>query len=365
VLHDFLLANKIVILKMIEKRTLAIDELDKRSVRQPREGLVIFLNQLISAFESLPDAEEVHSSLDRPVEIINKNEVIHSAGVFGQEFLNQGYQLNHVVQSYGLMCQSIMELATEKKVQILSSEFRKLNMCLDIAIASAVTEFYIENHHNMKAQEIEGLGSLAHELRNALNSINLSLQLIKSGQVGFAGSTGQILELNLKRMNDLISRALTKVKLQAEPAIQTQSVSLLKIVNQVIETALIEASERNQTIEAKVDEGLLINVDEQLFYSALSNLIQNALKYSRAGGCIQVRGYQGNSRLVVEVEDECGGLKDEGVDLFKAFEQKNENRKGLGLGLTIAQKAIWRHRGEVEVQNLKGKGCIFRIILPN
>jgi signal transduction histidine kinase len=182
--------------------------------------------------------------------------------------------------------------------------------------------------------------------------------------VGFAGKTGSILELNLKRMNDLIDRSLTKVRLQAEPKVEAKNVFLIKIVNQILDTALIEAREKNQIIDVKVSETLKIEVDEQLFYSALSNLVQNAMKYSRVGGCIRVRALTSSKHVIIEVEDECGGLKSNGNDLFKPFLQDNENRKGLGLGLTIAQKAMKVLHGEIEVQNLQGVGCIFRILLP-
>ena len=68
--------------------------------------------------------------------------------------------------------------------------------------------------------------------------------------------------------------------------------------------------------------------------------------------------------VVIEVEDECGGLSNESVDLFKPFEQQNENRKGLGLGLTISKKAVALNHGAISVKNLPGKGCVFKIVLP-
>jgi C4-dicarboxylate-specific signal transduction histidine kinase len=65
------------------------------------------------------------------------------------------------------------------------------------------------------------------------------------------------------------------------------------------------------------------------------------------------------------VEDECGGLAPNAeTDLFKPFEQQNANRKGLGLGLTIAQRAIALNHGTIKVQNLPERGCIFKITLP-
>ncbi len=78
-----------------------------------------------------------------------------------------------------------------------------------------------------------------------------------------------------------------------------------------------------------------------------------------------MRGNLVGENIVVEVEDECGGLAANAeTELFKPFEQQNENREGLGLGLTIARRAIVLNHGTIKVQNLPGKGCIFKITLP-
>lgn len=357
-LHQFLQTNKKKTLDLIEKKT--FDLVGGNTFSVPlKEGAATFLNQII---EILKNRAETSSS---SVKIDPSGEVAGMARIQGKEFLKSGYTVSHLVLAYGAICQAITQLATEEDLNIRPDEFRQLNMCLDVAIANAVTEYQTFSFKKIKDQEVESLGYLAHELRNALNSINISLQLIKSGQVGFFGATGQILEQNLKRMNDLIDRSLTQVRLRMEPEIHVESVCVFQVVDQILVTALVEARERKQTICIKVDAALKVEVDESLFHSALSNLIQNALKYSHIGSQIQVRGFLDSGNVIIEVEDECGGLKNENVDLFKPFEQQNENKKGLGLGLTIAQKAMGLNHGKITVQNIPGKGCVFRMTLPH
>jgi signal transduction histidine kinase len=275
-----------------------------------------------------------------------------------------GYTLSYAVHSYGNMCQSITELASKKKIFITPKEFHDLNRCLDVAIAGAVTEFQRHKNTETESKEVEHLGFLAHELRNTLMTINFSIKMIKRGTVGFTGNTGRILEDGLERMQTLIDQSMAEVRLRVDPKPHPEFVSLIEMVNQILLTAEPEAQLREQVIKLSIDSELTIEVDHQFLYSALSNLVQNALKYSRKGGTIEIRSLTQGEDVVIEVEDECGGLTDANVNLFKPFEQQNGNKSGLGLGLTIAQKAILLNHGKLEVQNIPKKGCIFKISVP-
>lgn len=109
----------------------------------------------------------------------------------------------------------------------------------------------------------------------------------------------------------------------------------------------------------------MVEADRQFLNSALSNLIQNAVKYSHEGSKIVIRAKVVAENILIEVEDECGGLAPGAeVNLFKPFEQQHKNRQGLGLGLNIARKAIELHGGTLVVRSLPGKGCVFTISLP-
>ena len=162
--------------------------------------------------------------------------------------------------------------------------------------------------------------------------------MIKRGSVGFAGSTGMVLEASMKRIEDLINRSLTEVRLRVQPELHAELSQLLNIVDQIVVTAEVEARSRDQTLEIQIEQNLVFEADQQLIFSALSNLIQNALKYTHSGGKIQIRGSERGENIVIEVGDECGGvLSKNSNELFKPFEQQHENKKGLGLGLSIAQ----------------------------
>jgi signal transduction histidine kinase len=105
--------------------------------------------------------------------------------------------------------------------------------------------------------------------------------------------------------------------------------------------------------------------DPELLGSALTNLVQNAVKFTHAGGVVVIRTAVTERTLTIEVEDECGGLPTDRADeLFKPFVQRSTDRSGIGLGLAIARAAIEAHRGTLRVRNLPGQGCVFAITLP-
>ena len=163
----------------------------------------------------------------------------------------------------------------------------------------------------------------------------------------------------------MINRSLTEVRLRVDPKVHKEPASLLQLVDQIVVSAEVEARAKNQELLIDVDPALQIDADQYLLFSAVSNLVQNAVKYTHVGGTIRIRGRVIGEQDTIEVEDQCGGLGSTNPsDLFKPFEQRNHNHDGLGLGLTIAQRAIELNDGTIDVVNLPGEGCIFRINLP-
>jgi signal transduction histidine kinase len=95
------------------------------------------------------------------------------------------------------------------------------------------------------------------------------------------------------------------------------------------------------------------------------NLLHNAFKNTPSEGRVMLRAHAEKRRLFVEIEDECGGIPQSKGDLFRAFgERRGRDRSGLGLGLSIARKAVRAHGGEIIIRNMRGKGCVFIIEVP-
>jgi signal transduction histidine kinase len=379
-LLGFLRTNETEILTSIDEKASALGGVRPGSEKMQR-GLPIFFRQLMGVLENIV-AEPSEAAIDhvglvkaanagdepaialaagRPHDV----EVAKSAGAYGKELQKLGYTLSHVVHGYGAICQAITEIAIVKKAAIKTEEFRELNRCLDTAIAGAVTVFHEERAQGVNNRETAHLGFLAHELRNALAIVSTSLRLIKGGTVGFGGSIGQVLDRAMQRQQELIDRSLAEVRLRVDPKVHKERASFLHHLDQLLITADAETRARSQLLKIDVEAGLEIEADQYLLFSAVSNLVQNAIKYTCHGGTIRIHAHIVDQQTHIEVEDECGGL---GLptpsDLFKPFEQHHKNREGLGLGLSIAERAIALNGGTIDVRDFPGRGCVFRITLP-
>lgn len=174
----------------------------KPSDTELTNGIPVFLDQLGDALR-----------LAKLSDVIDHDQIRESAGRHGGDLLRMGLTVAQVVRDYGDVCQAITELAVEQHAPIPPEEFRTLNLCLDDAIAEAVTEYGRQREGAIEARGTERLGNLAHELRNHLNTAAISFEMIRVGQVTPDGSTGPILGRSLIR--DLIDRSLADVRLDA------------------------------------------------------------------------------------------------------------------------------------------------------
>jgi len=353
-LHDFLTRERSTILQEAKEKALDMQGTRVTSAAV-EEGWGIFYDELVGLLKR-----------DQPFEF-HAEKGLHTltAAKQGKEYLKLGYTISEVVHSYGIICQAITSLATKLGFEITAREFQQLNLSLDTAIAESVSEYRKIGTENVDRAEIKRLGYLAHELRNCLQSATIALEMIESGIVGVKSGTGGMLQTSLTKMADLIDVALTEVRLRTDPKIFLVRTRVFELLSEVGVTAGFDARTRNLTLLMQGFSDLEVEVDRQLFVSALANLVQNALKFSKPGGTIQVRAHEVESRILIEVEDECGGLPDGKIEeLFDAGVQRDKDRTGMGLGLAISRQAIELNKGKLSAENLPGKGCKFIIDLP-
>lgn len=324
------------------------------STSELANGVALFLDQLSRALEA-----------DATGAALSETAIAESATLHGRELLTLGFNVSQVVHDYGDVCQAITELVIERRSPITPREFHLLNRCLDTAIAEAVTEHARVTALARTAEETERLGQLAHEVRDLLNTAVFAFEVLKRGTVAINGSTGAVLGRSLMGLRDLVTTSLSDIRLTANQQ-QRERLSVASFCQGIAAAAQLNADYRGIGFTAvPVAAGLFLDVDPQLLGSAVMNLLNNAFKFTVAGGHVMFRALAFDGRLRIEVEDECGGIPAGQDDLFQPFsERRGADRSGLGLGLSIARKAVEAYGGAIHRRNVPGHGCVFVVDLP-
>jgi len=372
-LHEFLTDNRQELITRCREKV-ALRAAPGSHGAELDHGIGYFLDQLIKTL-ALEQGADLQSS--RRVSgaaggvAHGTSEIADAASKHGRELLRHGFTIDQVVHDYGDLCQSITELAFENNVPFATEEFRTLNRCLDNAIAEAVTEFtYLrdfdvaEKHANVVN---ERLGFFGHELRNLLNSASLALAAIKSGDVGLNGATGAVLDRSLAGLRRLIDRSLAEVRITAGLPIPRQLFSVADFIAEVKHTTALEAESKGCQLEVSaVDPQLALDADRDLISSAVTNLLQNAFKFTRPRSCVRLNAYAMADRIRIDVEDQCGGLTGSGdVDtMFLPFARAGSDLSGLGLGLALSRRSVELFGGTLTAVNLPKVGCVFTVNLP-
>jgi signal transduction histidine kinase len=328
-----------------------------RARRAPRatdgeldRGIPLFLDQLIETLRldlaDNPDVDEV-------------------ATRHGGELMAEGFTIAQVVHDYGDVCQAVTDLAVEMGAPISNEDFRTLNRCLDEAIADAVTEFARLHDADLVGEGNQRLGIFAHEARNLMNAASLTFDMLKSGRIGIAGSTGRVLERSLTRLNSLIARSLAEVRLEAGN-VQRERVEVGRLLQEIEIASSLSAKAKGVVFDVVLptEAGLAVEGDPQILSAIVVNLVQNAIKFTAAQGRVVLGADATDGRVRIYVSDECGGLPAGMVEkVTRPFQQHGSDRSGLGLGLFIARRGAAEYNGEIHVQDLPGTGCVFSVEL--
>jgi signal transduction histidine kinase len=166
-------------------------------------------------------------------------------------------------------------------------------------------------------------------------------------------------------LRDLIDRSLADVRLDAGIE-RLETISVADLIEEIEIPAWMIAQSRGLGLAVtSVDRTVTVRGDRQSLAAAMSNLLQNAFKFTRKHGKVSLRAIATVDRVLLEVEDECGGLpRGKTEDLFRPFSQRGNDRSGVGLGLSICLKAARANAGQIRVRDLPGKGCVFTLDLP-
>lgn len=213
----------------------------------------------------------------------------------------------------------------------------------------------------------------SHDLRTPVSLIRthaeLALRRTRS-ESEYRESLGRILSVS-EETTQLIERLLTLARADAGAAqLHFTETDLSAVLAKAARQAAVLSHSKGLVFSAEISPAqLLVHGDAAAMESLLLTILDNAVKYTRAGGSVRLRCTANSDGALIEVEDTGIGIAAEDIPrvfdrFFRADQSRSAEIKGSGLGLSIAQWIAETHKGRIEVESRLGVGSIFRITLP-
>lgn len=235
-----------------------------------------------------------------------------------------------------------------------------------------------ESHARQHAEEAsrlkeEFLATVSHELRTPLNAVVGWSRLLRSGQLDNDGAAHavEVIERNAAVQRQIIEDLLDVSRIiTGKLRINTQPVDLLLIIHAAIDAVRPAAEAKEITISTHVEApDSIVRADSERLQQVLWNLLANAVKFTPAGGTVDLYLEQHGSLAEIRIEDSGPGVPVEFLPrIFERFSQADgsSTRKhgGLGLGLAIVRHLVELHGGTVSAANREGGGAVLTVRLP-
>lgn len=203
------------------------------------------------------------------------------------------------------------------------------------------------------AAERRLLLDISHELRSPLARLNVAIELARSGDE----AQFDRIQKESDRLNALVGQLLQVTRAEGDPAsLHRDPIRLDQLVEQLVDDAKFEAAARGCQIEYRAPMAVTVEGDAELLRRAVENVVRNAIRYAPQHTPVTVDLSRQNGRAVVDVRDFGPGVPEEALPrLFDAFYRVEPDRGrasgGIGLGLSIARRAIELHHGSIRAVN--------------
>lgn len=215
------------------------------------------------------------------------------------------------------------------------------------------------------------LRRLDHELKNPLTAILAGLANISASEFEASQKASLLsVEAQVDRLRELVAnlRKLSDLELRS---IERAPVDLNQLLENLVEisseNSMLQARQLNTSIPQAPWPLPTVSGDWDLLLLALHNLLENAIKFTKAGDTIELRAFEDNAEVVIEVADTGPGIPDEEVDQVWDELYRGQGARGVpgsGLGLALVKAIIQRHGGQVSLRSRSGQGTVFTVRLP-
>lgn len=347
-------------------------------LRREIEGVYNYLQSIV---KSLPD-KIYELDKDGIVNFVSRSRKIESGR--SQRELKGRHFMEFVAPEYESFVMSKWEEAkkgiyTPYELEATTKDGHKINLLISsspvvgsdhyILVQRDITEFKNLEKKLYNSQKLAALGQLsagiAHEVRNPLSSIKMSLQILEKriNPEGNDLKRFKIAQKEVEHLEELVNNVLVFAK-PVDP--KMVSVDLMKVLEQAIALAEKIIHDKQLTLTLETQEIPQVNVDVAMITDAFLNIIRNAAEAVEDKGSIRIYarsiGSQPPAVLVVVEDNGCGIDEEDMPHLFNPFFTKK--KYGTGLGLSQVSKIVELHQGKIEIISEKDKGTKVCVTLP-
>ncbi len=243
----------------------------------------------------------------------------------------------------------------------------------EIAVLGTAVNEMTDKLEQEDTSRSEFVSNVSHELKTPLSSIKVlseSILLQDGAPEEMYREFLQDINSEVDRMTNMINDLLSLVKLDSrEVGLNLAQTNLRKMLISIMKMLYPLASEKDIELILEADKEVIIDADETKLSLAVSNLIDNAIKYTPEGGVVKVTLENDSQNAYISVIDSGIGISEEEQSkIFNRFYRVDKTRDretgGTGLGLAITHQTVLRHGGSVKVTSKEGSGATFIVRLP-
>lgn len=243
----------------------------------------------------------------------------------------------------------------------------------EIEEISAAFNKMLDRINQLEDSRQEFVSNVSHELKTPLTSIKVladSLLAQDDVPVEMYREFMEDISREIDRGNAIIDDLLTLVKMDStQMQMNISSVNINQLLEEELKTLKPLAEEKNIELVLESMRPVQADVDEVKFSMAISNIIENAIKYNNPEGWVHVFLNADQTYFYIKVQDNGIGIPEESLDkIFDRFYRVDKSRSrasgGTGLGLTISKQIILAHKGQIKVYSEEGVGTTFSVQVP-
>ncbi len=320
------------------------------------EGHIVSINKAAAALLGIDPAQVYGRSIEEVVREVNI-----------QQFVRKALKEEGPIEA-----EVSLRTNGEKHFQLLGASLRDAGRGRTGAV---IVLHDITRMRRLEAVRKDFVANVSHELRTPVTSIQGFVEALSERGIDDPEQTKRYLGIIAKhsdRLNSIIEDLLSLSRLeedQEQRRIELNNRPLKPLLATAIDLLRTKAEKRGVSVELLCGDDIQAKINSALIEQAVFNLVDNAVKYSKAGGAVTVSAEQGDAGISISVQDRGCGISSEHLSrLFERFYvvDRGRSRKlgGTGLGLAIVKHIAQVHGGAVTVKSSPGKGSTFTIHLP-